>query len=166
MKQIQSIALAVLIFFLLVVLDGCVSGPKIRPLRGDERITIQALEENWEDYDVHYSEAPALSIYTGILFDPKDNGVKIGGSNWKKINDKETLSKVLAGLPKFTYPDKVEGPEGEIFGYIYYLKRERWGVLSQRAVVSMADANTIIINYETISTGRGTQNAWSGSYLP
>jgi hypothetical protein len=142
---------------LLVILIGCAAGPKIRPLRGNERITIQTLVENWEDYDVHYSFAPGLSIYTGILFDPKNNGVKIGGSRWTKINDKETLTKVLDGLPKFTYPDKVEGPEGEIYGYIHYLKREPGGVRSQRAVISMADASTMIITFESISTGRGLQ---------
>lgn len=156
MKHIQSIALAFLILFLLVTLIGCAAGPKIRPLRGDERITIQSLVENWEDYDVHYS-VYSISTPTGILFDPKDNDMKIGGNRWTKISDQETLSKVIDALPKFTYPQKIEGPDGLIYGYIYYIKREPKGVRSQRAVISMADANTIIIKFETISTGRGLQ---------
>ena len=154
--------MAILIFFLFLILNGCAAGPKIKPLRPNERITIQTLVENWEKYDVHYSKAITVSLPTGILFDPKDNYVKIGGSRWTKINDKETLLKVIEELPKFTYPDKIEGPDGEIYGYIHYLKREPQGYRSQRAVISMADANTMIIKFKSVSTGRGTQSTWSG----
>ena len=154
--------MAILIFFIFVILSGCAAGPKIKSLRPNERITIQTLVENWEDYDVHYSKALTVSLPTGILFDPKDNDVKIGGSRWTKITDKEILTKVINELPPFTYPQKIEGPDGQIYGYIHFLKREPQGVRSQRAVISMADANTIIINYETISTGRGTQHSFSG----
>jgi hypothetical protein len=153
MKRNKVIVLAMWAF-LIFITNGCASGPKIKSQRPNDRISIQTLQKNWESYDVYYS-GYSVSNSTGILFDPKDNVTKLGGNRWTKIEDHVTLSKVIETLPKFTYPDKIEGPNGEIYGYIYYLKREPRGVRSQRAVISMADANTIIINFESISTGNG-----------
>jgi hypothetical protein len=160
MEQKKGLILAMLGSFLILIMNGCAGGPKIRPQRPNEGITIQTLQENWEDYDVYYS-GYSVSTPTAILFDPKDNNMKIGGNRWTKINDKETLSKVLNTLPQFTYPSKIEGPDAQVYGYIYYTKREPGGVRSQRAALSMSDANTIMINFESISTGNGTFHAWS-----
>jgi hypothetical protein len=85
----------------------------------------------------------------------------MGGRFWTKINDKGTLSKVLEELPKFTYPDTIESPEGEIYGYIYYIKREPGGVRSQRAVIGMVDAHTININFESLSTWNVISTPWT-----
>lgn len=160
MEQKKGIALAILSFLIILIINGCVPGPKIKSQRSNVGISVQTLQENWESYDVYYS-GWSIAEPTGILFDPKDDGMKIGGSRWTKINDQGTLAKVIDALPKFTYPSKIEGPDAQTYGYIYYIKREPGGVRSQRAVIAMGDANTIIINFETISTGRGISSTWT-----
>ena len=160
MKPKKALVLSCLVFSMILVINGCASGPKIRAQRPADRISIQTLQENWEDYDVYYADY-SVSVPTAILFDPKNDSMKLGGNRWTKINDKEALSKVIEALPKFTYPDKIEGPEGQIYGYIYYIKREPKGVRSQRAVISMSGADSIVINFETISTGNGISSTWT-----
>ena len=160
MEQKKGLILAISGLFLIFIMNGCASGPKIRSQGPGGGITIQTLQENWEAYDIYYS-GYSVSTPTAILFDPKDDNIKIGGNRWTKINDKATLSKVLNTLPQFTYPSKIEGPEAQLYGYIYYIKREPRGVWSQRATLSMSDPHTIIINFESLSPGRGTYSAWS-----
>jgi hypothetical protein len=152
MKQQKGMILSILIFSIVLILNGCGTGPRIKRQRGpNERISIQELQENWEGYDISYAGWSDTDIY-GIIFDPKDNDIKLGGNRWKKIKDQETRAKVFNSLPKkTTYPSKIEGPDDQFYGYILYIKRE--GAKTQRAVVKMVDDHTLTIDFETLNTG-------------
>ena len=158
MKQQKGMILSILIFSMVLILNGCVTGPKIRAQRGpNERISLQDLQENWEAYDISYAGWSVTDFY-GIMFDPKDSGIKLGGNRWKKIEDQETRAKVFNSLPKkTTYPSKIEGPDDQFYGYILYIKRE--GARTQRAVAKMVDDQNLTINFETVNTQSVT---WGG----
>ncbi len=149
MEQKKGQILLILTFSMVLIINGC-AGPKIRPQSTLDRINIQSLQENWEDYDVSYAGWSVTDPY-GIMFDPKDNDIKLGGNRWKKIKNQETLAKVIDALPKFTYPSQIKGKDDKFFGYIYYIKKEGWD--TQRAVVKVVDDHTLTIDFETLNTG-------------
>ena len=153
MKQQRGMILSILIFSMVLIIQGCATGPKIRAQRGsNERISLQDLEETWEEYDISYAGRSVTDFY-GIMFDPKDDDIKLGGNRWEKIEDQETRAKVFDSLPNKTiYPSKIEGPDDQFYGYILYIKRE--GAKTQRAVVKMLDDKNLTINFETVNTQR------------
>ncbi len=155
MKPQKGMILSILIFSMVLIINGC-AGPKIRPQNLTDRISIQTLQENWEDYDVSYAGWSLTQPY-GIMFDPKDNYITIGGNRWKKIKDQETMAKVIEALPEFTYPSQIKGND-QIIGYIYYIRKE--GVRTQRAVARVVDDSTLTINFETVNTQRVTHAAY------
>ena len=158
MERQKSMILSILIFSMVLIINGC-AGPKIRPQRGpNERISLQTLIENWEDYDVSYAGWSITDLY-GIMFDPKDNSMKLGGNRWKKIKDQETRAKVFDAAPeKIVYPSKIVGPDDEFYGYVLYIKRE--GSKTQRAVVRVVDDHNLTIDFETVNTQRVTHDAY------
>jgi hypothetical protein len=159
MKQQKNMILSVLIFSMVLILNSCVTSPKIRPQRGTtERTSLQDLVKNWEDYDISYAGWSVTDLY-GIMFDPKDNSMKLGGSRWKKIEDPETREKIFSQVPdKTRYPSRIVGPDDEFYGYILYIKRE--GAQTQRAVVRVVDDHNLTINFETYNTQRTTGAAY------
>ena len=57
------------------------------------------------------------------MFDPKDNGKKLKGDSWIKIEDQETLVEKIKGLQSIYDYAKVhiiEGADNQFFGYMYY----------------------------------------------
>jgi hypothetical protein len=58
-----------------------------------------------------------------IMFDPKDNGKKLEGDSWIKIEDRETLDEKIGSLQsiyKYAKVHIIEGGDNQIFGYMYY----------------------------------------------
>ena len=159
MEQQKGMILSILIFSIVLVINGCGPVPKIRPQRGpNERISLQELVQNWEDYDILYAGWSVTDIY-GIMFDPKNNDMKLGGNRWKKIDDQDTREKVFGMVPEKTrYPSRIVGPEDEFYGYILYIKKE--GARTQRAVVRVVDDRNLTIDFETINTQRTTGAAY------
>ncbi len=90
MKQQKGVTLSILIVSMVLIINGCATRPRIKPQRGpNERISLQELAQNWQDYDVSYAGWSVTDLY-GIMFDPKDNSMKLGGNRWKKIEDQDT----------------------------------------------------------------------------
>ena len=124
-KYIYIALIGVMVIFLF---SGCASMlrdyGKLRPqpMRG-EGVAIEELEENWEDYVIHYA---GLSVGTpaGIMFDPKDADRTLTGDKWIKVEDKETLSELIGWMKSYTeyYPRiwRILGPNNESFGYLFY----------------------------------------------
>lgn len=113
----------VLVFFI----SGCVLHTgygKIRPQpwRG-ERVTIQELQENWQDYTIHYA---GLSINTvaGIMFDPKNDNRTLTGDRWIKVEDQDTLAELIGWMKAYAEYNpqvwSILGPDNDLYGYLYY----------------------------------------------
>ncbi len=57
------------------------------------------------------------------MFDPKNNGTKLTGDSWIKIEDQETLDaklKEIHNLYGYLRVHLIEGEDNQIFGYMYY----------------------------------------------
>ena len=85
-------------------------------------MTIQELQENWDDYSIYYADWRSVGWTGGIIFDPKKDGKTLVGDKWMKVEDEETLSQVITSIEaKNSYPRlyKVLGPNDEFYGYMY-----------------------------------------------
>ncbi|MBT8358107.1 MAG: hypothetical protein KJO61_10105 [Deltaproteobacteria bacterium] len=57
------------------------------------------------------------------MFDPKDNGKKLEGKSWIKIEDQKTLDgkiKALQIIYDYAKVHIIEGADNQSFGYMYY----------------------------------------------
>jgi hypothetical protein len=119
------------VFLLFLMISGCAEWQNYGKLRilpeSQNQVTIQDLIDNWDDYDVYYSDdydgfnarAPL-----GILFDPKNNDTTLVSDRWKKVRKQEDL----INMAKWIYPttqyepwlNEIIGPDGRIYGYLYY----------------------------------------------
>ena len=113
----------VLVFFI----SGCALHTgygKIRPQpRQGERVTIQELQESWEDYAIHYAGL-SLGTVAGIIFDPKNDKRTLTGDKWIRVEDRETLSELIGWMKTYTEYNpqiwRILGPDNEFYGYLYY----------------------------------------------
>ena len=116
--------LAVLAALFLVCISGC-SGHhgRISKQTGNaNNVNVAELKKNWNDHDIYYSTRNGRWA-AGVIFEPKSNDTKIVGDSWIKIEDHETLSRSINEVNMMYSNAKVhniEGPDGQIFGYIYY----------------------------------------------
>ncbi len=159
MEQQKGMILSILIVSMVLIINGCGPVPRIKPQRGlNEKISLQELVQNWEDFDILYAGWSVTDLY-GIMFVPKDNDMKLGGNRWKKIEDQDTREKIFSQVPdKTRYPSRIVGPDDEFYGYILYIKRE--GARTQRAVVRVVDEHNLTIDFETVNTQRVTHAAY------
>ena len=70
---------------------------RVQP-RGPERVTIEILEERWEDYDVYFA-GPWIGRPSAVMFDPKDDDRKLVPHKWwvsvkKKVSGTSKKSKL------------------------------------------------------------------------
>lgn len=113
------------IFILIVALVMGCSGNygKISKQNGtEEKITIAELRDNWDNYDIYYGMR-SNRYADAIMFDPKDNGKKLEGDSWIKIEDRETLDEKIGALQsiyKYAKVHIIEGSDNQFFGYMYY----------------------------------------------
>jgi len=85
-------------------------------------MTIQELQENWDDYSIYYADWRSVGWTGAIIFDPKKDGKTLVGDKWMKVEDEETLSQVIASIEaKNRYPRlyQILGPNDEFYGYMY-----------------------------------------------
>jgi hypothetical protein len=85
-------------------------------------MTLAELRENWEEYTIYYSYRWD-SRPSAIMFDPKNNGKKLVGDNWYKIEDQEALSETIRIIQEqydYAKVEIIEGPDNKFFGYMYY----------------------------------------------
>jgi len=99
---------------LISLIVGCVqSRPKIRK---QNALTISDLAENRQNYDVYY--AGSFSRPIGILFDPKNDGIKLVGDIWMKVEDEGTLSRLVEAVSPGSYPSSITSrSDGRLVGY-------------------------------------------------
>ena len=56
----------------------------------------------------------------GIMFDPKNNDTTLVADMWKKVEDKETLLKIIKWIKDGGLFNEILGPDGKFYGYLYY----------------------------------------------
>ena len=84
-------------------------------------MTLAELKENWEDYHIYYGK-PVGSLPKNILFDPKNDEIRLVGDGWHKIADEQTLSETISAIQVHWNNQEVmiiEGPDRQFFGYMY-----------------------------------------------
>jgi hypothetical protein len=114
---------------------------KIRVLsRHEEKVSIQELEKNWQDYTIYYA---GLSVDTAaaIMFDPKNDGKTLIGDRWIKIEDKETLLELIGWIRTYIQFDprlwRILGPDEQFYGYLFFA--------SDYAVIKAVDDKTMYV---------------------
>jgi len=146
-RYLYMTIIGVMIMFLF---SGCASMltgyGKLRPqpMRG-EGVAIEELEENWEDYVIHYA---GISVGTpaGIMFDPKDDDRTLTGDKWIKVEDKQTLSELIGWMKTYTEFNpqiwRILGPNNEFFGYLFY---PSYIMHADRVVFKVIDDKTMYV---------------------
>ena len=126
-------AIKFLSFFLVtMIIYSCASVSKnygrLRMVsKSQNKVTIQDLINNWENYNIYFSDKyddydPRKAL--GVMFDPKNNDTKLVGDRWKRIKSQKDL--IVA--TQWIYPNtrfdpwlsEILGPNGRVYGYLYY----------------------------------------------
>ena len=114
MDRKKSLVFFVVGMILMALIVGCAQNRA--KIRKESAISISDLAENWKDYDVYYAGSSGRPI--GLLFDPKNDGVKLVGDQWTKVEDEGTLSSVVAAVSPGSNPSSIRSrSNGEIIGY-------------------------------------------------
>jgi len=115
---------------------------------GNDQMTIQNLIDNFNDYNIYYSDNYAgysTRSPLGIMFDPKNNDTMLVGDWWKKVEDQKTLIEMTRWIyPTTEYEpwlNEILGPAGLLYGYLYY----SYGVVTLKVV---GDKKMYILNLE------------------
>lgn len=86
----------------------------------DNKMTLAELSENWEDYHVSYAGQGGRYPYK-ILFDPKNDEIRLVGGGWHKIEDQQALSEKISETQAHWGNHEVmiiEGPDRQFLGYM------------------------------------------------
>lgn len=118
-KQVYLTAIG----FVVVLMYGCAGyGKFVRQSSPGERITIQELQKDLNDYTIYYSGLSETRP-RGIMFDPQHDNRELVGDRWVKVEDQETLSKLVGWMQFSTrgYPEiyRILGPDNAFYGYLY-----------------------------------------------
>jgi len=126
MKSRNFLYSLLIVIVLVFLIYGCAQLKgygKIRVLpRHEEKISLQELETNWQDYTIYYA---GLSVGTaaGIMFDPKNDDKILTGDKWIKVEDKETLSALIGWIRTYIQFDprlwRIVGPGDQFYGYLF-----------------------------------------------
>ena len=122
---------------LILFISGCANYGKLRVesrnvniassylgTKYSEKMTIDKLVNNWKDYDIYYSGYKP-SRATGIMFDPKEDDLRLLGDWWEKIESRESLEFALKWInfPRDFFEIiplyNMIGPGEKVYGYMY-----------------------------------------------
>lgn len=110
-KGVVFLIIGIVLAFLIV---GCAqSRAKIRK---QTALTVSDLTNDWQNYDVYYAGSSGRPI--GILFDPKNDGFKLVGDIWTKVEDEGTLSSLVQAVAPGSHPSGITSrSNGQLVGY-------------------------------------------------
>ncbi|MBW1997890.1 MAG: hypothetical protein JRJ29_07980 [Deltaproteobacteria bacterium] len=132
---------------LLLFMSACAqSRAKIRIEKG---LTARDLASERDKFLIYYAGSPSRPI--GILFDPKNDGVRLVGERWVKVEDERTLSLILEAIQDGTSLNKITARQGDqLFGYFSkteYTRIVRPSVTSGYSVLArIVDENTVRVD--------------------
>jgi hypothetical protein len=117
------------------VLPGCSiiqSYGRLDPeYKSGDQMTIEALEEFWEDYTVYFTGCcgglqPLKGHPSAVMFDPKGDDKKLLGERWLKVETKYRLNELITRIKaserfESYYPSlyRILGPDDEFYGYMF-----------------------------------------------
>lgn len=115
---------ALLFASILIFITGCTGnyGTISRQNKHAEKITIEGLTENWDDYDIYYGTRDGRWA-DALMFDPRGDDKKLTGDSWIRIEDKAALSNSIDKINSVygrLGVHIIKGPDKQIFGYMYY----------------------------------------------
>ena len=131
MEKGKNLYLTFIVFVLIFLISGCLSNyGKLRQQSRDvDRVTIQYLEENWNDYIIYYAGYyGSLSINhpSAVMFDPRNDKKELVGDKWTMVKDERTLSELINSIHSQQpagglYPRlwKIVGPDQQFYGYLF-----------------------------------------------
>ncbi|MBW2066296.1 MAG: hypothetical protein JRJ03_15410 [Deltaproteobacteria bacterium] len=145
-------ALFVIGIVLVLFMSGCAQNRA--KIRIEEGLSARGLASERDKYLIYYAGSPSRPI--GILFDPKNDGVKLVGERWVKVEDERTLSLLLEAVQAGTSLNKITARRGgQVFGYFSKTKYTRnvrssvtWGY---SVLARIVDENTVrvdLVRYE------------------
>ena len=128
MKKRQTMGLIALGLVLAIFMSGCMGMAgrgRLDTVRSDGgMMSIQALANNWQEYNVYYSGYYAENA-TSIIFDRKDDDrtIRLPETSWTKVSDQKTLTLAIIGMEAnndfFARVWNVIGPDNQSYGYLY-----------------------------------------------
>ena len=121
-KKLAGILILIFVFILGCSANSGNYGKVIKQSGTGEKIALAELIENFDEYDIYYGKRSILWA-DAIMFDPKNNGTKLTGDSWIKIEDQETLDekiKEIQNLYTYARVHLIEGADNQVFGYMYY----------------------------------------------
>ena len=138
-KRLAGIAILLLTFT-----TGCSGNYGIisNQTANEAKVTLAELREDWRDYHIYYIMR-SNRYATAIMFDPKDNGTKLVGDSWIKIEDQQDFEKriyEIQNLYEWVTVGIIKGPDNQIFGYAYPY------YLCYNIPVKMADEKTLYVS--------------------
>jgi len=133
-------------FFLMFLMSGCANYGKLTLESGrPEKMTIQELQENWDDYSIYYADWRSVGWTGGIIFDPKKDDKTLVGDKWMKVEDQEALSRVITSIQaRNPYPKlyQILGPNDEFYGYMYLGPNRDYVIMTLKVI----DGNSMKIS--------------------
>ena len=142
-----------IITILILLISGCANYGKLRVESQDvynansrysEKMTIEKLLNNWQDYDIYYAGYKSTRA-TGIMFDPKNDDRKLIHGWWEKIDSKEKLDTVVKWIGfraqhyYGNYLYSMIGPDQKLYGYVF--------TPYNHVVFKSVDANSMYVYY-------------------
>ena len=131
----------------LLLMSGCYGlknyGKLSAQSRTAEKMTIQELEENWQDYTIYYAGVNP-GFPTAIMFDPKGDDRVLKGDRWTKVTNDIRLAKLirsieiqesLGGTDSKLW--RILGPNDQFYGYMF----SGWG----HVVMKEVDDRTMLV---------------------
>jgi hypothetical protein len=104
----------------------------VPPVSGN--VTIQALLENWQDYDVYFAGLD-VGIPAAVMFHPKNDDRKITVDRWSKVESRKLLADLIDSIQRqtsFSYPKLFEmrDPQGHLYAFIF----TEWDVILTKMI--------------------------------
>ena len=95
--------------------------------RHAKKVTVRELKGNWHDYTIYYAGYyGGLSIKhpSAVMFDPKKDDRALVSDKWTRVEDKETLSRLISSIQsqKAMYHPRlwrILGPDDQFYGYLF-----------------------------------------------
>ena len=122
-KQMAGVLILLFIFITGCAVDTLNYGNVRKQSGTEDKITLVDLRDNWNDYDIYYGKR-SIRWADAIMFDPKNNGTRLTGDSWIKIEDQETLDEQIEDIQNlyrgYAGVYLIEGADNQVFGYMYY----------------------------------------------
>lgn len=130
-KHIYPVLLVLLVVSFVFGCAGLRNYGKIRPTSGpSEKMTVDELKENWQDYTIYYAGA-TIEHASALMFDPKNDDRVLVGDYWTKVKDQETVEYLINKIQRYVkYNSRVWSilsPDDQFFGYLVLPVRILWG---------------------------------------